>query len=131
MCIEGNLGYVRKTPTQEPTAKDAAAWEKIYDEYLKKYGLGEVYKKYLETLRKKALLETDYVIKRSRFELTKIEIIEVKLLNILKSAGTGMKPEEALAYISQMQGYHIEPEKISAGQYFILLEKYGKASKKK
>lgn len=131
LCTAGEIGYVRKEPTNEPTAEDVLHWNTVYDSYIKRFGLSEVHKKYLETLRKKALLETEYVIKRTKFTITKIEIMEAKLEAMMKNAGHGMTTEQALIYLSKWVGYRLDPKQITALEYFTLLDEYGKANKKK
>lgn len=131
MCMNREYGYIRKEPTEAPTEEDILHWEKVYDSYLIKYGLSDINTKYLETLRKKALLEAEYIIHRKRFTITKIEIMEAKLAGILKNAGHGMTYEQALIHLSKWIGYRLDPKIVTALEYFTLLDEYGKANKKK
>ena len=98
----------------------------MYDEYLQKWGLNEIHKKHLEVLRKKALLELDYVITKDRTKLTLIEIEEIKLKNVLNSAGKGMSVEQALLYIGKWLGSRVPIKEITADEYFIMLNEFGK-----
>lgn len=128
-CTAGEVGYVRIEPTNEPTNADFEQWEKIYDSYIKRFGLGDVHKKHLEILKKKAILQLDYTITRTKFLITKIDILEAKLEAMMNNAGHGMTTEQALIHLSKWLGYRVDPKKITALEYFILLEEYGTANK--
>jgi hypothetical protein len=129
-CTEGELKYINKTIKidGEITQKDADQWAKVYDEYLIKYGLGKMYIKLLEIMRKKALLELEYVQTREPFKLTEIEIEEHNLKNTLNNAGNGLSIENSLIHLSKWLGYHINTKNITVTDYFNLLTEYGKAN---
>ena len=57
-CTSNDLTYVRKDK-KGTEQEDIEAWERIYDSYIAEYGLNEVYKKLLNAMKKKALLEVD------------------------------------------------------------------------
>lgn len=110
-------------------ASDTEAWTNIYDTYIKEFGLGDMYMKMLEAMKKKALLELDYVITSDRFKLTEIEMQESKLNTMMSNGGNGMTIEQSLIYISKWIGQWINPKQITAREYFNLLKEYGKANK--
>ena len=127
-CTEGNLKHVRKT--KEGNANnDIEAWTKVHDSYIEEFGLSEVYKKMLDAMRKKALIELDYVITGDRFKLTEAEIQAAKLQSMMANGGNGMTIEQTLIYISKWIGQWINPKQITAREYFNLLKEYGKANK--
>lgn len=131
-CTEGSLIYVNKVITDKdatPTQAQADQWNKIYDEYISKYGLGKMYLKLLETMRKKALLELEFIETRELFKLTEINIEEENLKNTLNNAGNGLSIEASLIHLSKWQGYHINTKKTTVTDYFNLLTEYGKANK--
>ena len=72
-CTSNDLKFVRKDK-KGTEQEDIEAWERIYDSYIAEYGLNEVYKKLLNAMKKKALLEVDYILTRERFKLTEIEM---------------------------------------------------------
>lgn len=131
-CNEGDLRYTRKEITQEiePNEDDSKAWERIYDQYIQKYGLSKLYKKLLNLMREKALLECTFVMTRDRFKLTQIELKEAELRGAMANNGNGMTIEEALVYLSKWIGYRLNPKEITVVEYFNILAQYGKANKK-
>ena len=122
---------MRKTPgkKKELTTKDFEQWGKIYDDYIKQFGLSELYKKLLELMRKKALLELEFVTTGQRFKLTEIELTEAKLKTALSNNGEGLTIEQSLIYLSKWLGFHLNPRKITVLEYFNLSAEYGKANK--
>lgn len=131
-CTGGDLRYTRKNidPESKETEEDAQAWAAIYDDYLKRFGLGKMYLKLLETMRKKALLELDFIITGQRFKLTEIKIEEERLKTMLNNNRQGVTIEQSLIHLSKWLGYHLSPKKITVSEYFNLLEEYAKTNKK-
>jgi hypothetical protein len=127
-CSEGKLEFVRKgnKGTQE---KDEHFWTLIYDSYIEEFGLSEMYKKMLEAMKRKALIELDYVLTGDRFKLTEAEIESSKLNSMMANGGNGMTIEQSLIHISKWIGQWINPKTITAREYFNLLKEYGKANK--
>ena len=66
-CTEGDLRFVRidLNAVQDQNKDDVKAWFNIYDEYIKKFGLGKMYERLLKVMKKKALLECDFDLTRS------------------------------------------------------------------
>jgi hypothetical protein len=83
----------------------------------------------LDAMRKKALIELDYVITGDRFKLTEAEIQTAKLQSMMANGGNGMTIEQTLIYISKWIGQWINTKQITAREYFNLLKEYGKANK--
>lgn len=129
-CSEGKLEYTRKDIEKGDLFSDNEAWVKLYDEYLQKFGLNDRYKKYLDLIRKKAILQAEYVIKKDKFKLTEIEITEAKLKDLEVYFGDGQKIEVILTWVSMWLGYKIDQRNTTVTEYFTILEEYGKANKK-
>lgn len=129
-CNNGFYEYIRKSQSLKHNKKDVEQWGKIYDQYLEKFGLNDRYEKYLETKRKKALLQADYVINKTTFNKTKIAIQDAKLKNFEIYFGNGQDIEIILVWLGKYIGYKIDKKTTSVQEYFILLEEYGKANKK-
>lgn len=127
-CTDGKLHYVRKGEKGN-NSQDLEAWEKIYNDYLKEYGLSKTYKKMLEAIRKKALAELDFVITNDRFKLTEADIQESILSTMLKNKGNGMTIEKTLIHLSKWIGYWLKPKNISTKEYFDLLAEFEKMNK--
>ena len=129
-CNEGKIEFTRISDEGNPEM-DVITWEMIYNDYLKEFGLSETYKRMLNAMKKKALLELDYVLTGDRFKLTEVEIEQTRLNSMLQNAGNGMTIEESLIYISKWLGTWLNAKNITVREYFNLLEQYGKANKSK
>lgn len=132
-CTEGDLRYARIeiNLNQDQTKKDVDAWFQVYDEYIKKFGLGKMYERLLKVMKKKALLECDFVLTGEKFKLTEIEIEEANLKNMLANMGNGLSIEQSLIHLARWVGYHINTKNITVADYFNLLDQYGKENNKK
>ena len=127
-CINGELKFVR-TAENGNDEEDLKAWEKIYDSYLKEYGLGKLYLKLLKTMQKKAIYECEYILTNERFKLTQIEMVEQNLTAMLNNNGSGVTIEQSLIHISKWLGQWINPKNITAKEYFDLqkeMDRYNK-----
>lgn len=127
-CTSGEIKYVRKGEKGN-VVNDKLVWEKIYDSYLKEYGLSPAYKKLLNEIKQKTLLEIDYVITKDRFKLTQIELSIVKLENMLSNNGSGMTIQQTLIHFSKWLGSWVDAKNITVRDYFNLLKEYGKENK--
>lgn len=129
-CNDDQLQYTRKYVGSGNNSNDALAWEKLYNEYLEKFGLNDRYKKYLDLMRKKALLQAEYLIKKDKFKLTEINITEAKLKDLELYFGDGQKIEVILTWLGMWLGYKLDQRNTTVTEYFVILEEYGKANKK-
>ena len=129
-CTSNDLTFVRKDK-KGIEQEDIEAWERIYDSYIAEYGLNEVYKKLLNAMKKKALLEVDYILTRERFKLTEIEMQIANLDAMMMNGGNGMTIEQSLIHLSKWLGSWINAKDISTKEYFNLMSEYGKENKRK
>lgn len=126
-CTDGEMQYIRKAASETPlTEQDENAWFKVYNQYIDTFGLSALYKKTLEAMRRKALLELDFVLTREKFKLTEIALEEQKLKTMLNNNGNSMTIDESLIHLSRWLGYHVNSKKITVLEYFNLLKQYGK-----
>jgi hypothetical protein len=124
------LSYVRKGKEGNEES-DIEAWQRIYDSYILEYGLSDMYKKLLNAMRKKALLEVDFIITRERFKLTEIEMQIANLDAMLMNKGSGITIEQSLIHLSKWLGSWVNVKTITTREYFNLMEEYGKENKRK
>ena len=129
-CTSNELSYVRKGKEGNEES-DIEAWQKIYDSYILEYGLSDMYKKLLNAMKKKALLEVDFIITRERFKLTEIEMQIANLDAMLMNKGSGITIEQSLIHLSKWMGSWINVKTITTREYFNLMEEYGKENKRK
>lgn len=128
-CNNGKLEYTRITKKGNKV-QDFLNWKLLYNEYLKEFGLDKRYKKYLETQKKRALLQSEYIITKERFKLTEIEIESQKLQDLEMHFGEGKKIEVILTWLGMFLGYKLDQKTTTVKEYFVILEEYGKANKK-
>jgi hypothetical protein len=74
-------------------------------------------------------LQCDYLITKDAFKLTQIEIEETKLENMQKMQAEPVSVEKTLIYLSKWLGYRLDWKQVSANEYYLILEEYGKANK--
>ena len=129
-CTSNELSYVRKGK-EGNEENDIEAWQKIYDSYILEYGLSDMYKKLLNAMKKKALLEVDFIITRDRFKLTEIEMQIANLDAMIINKGSGVTIEQSLIHLSKWMGSWINVKTITTREYFNLMEEYGKENKRK
>lgn len=127
-CNDGDITYVRKKNEEGTEEEDEYVWETIYDSYINEFGLGKVYKKMLDSMRKRAELELDYVITGDKFKQTLINMEINRLEQLMANAGVGMSIPETLIHLSRWMGSFINTKNITTREYFTLLKEYGKAN---
>lgn len=130
-CTKGELKYVLvdvNSDHQEDELQDA--WTIVYDQYLREFGLTPLYRKLLNLIKEKTILECDYVITQDRSKLTEIEIRYERLKNMTDNNGSGVTIEQTLIHLSKWMNVWISSKSIVVREYFNLVEEYGKANKK-
>jgi len=129
-CHNGKLEFTRigESGSKE---QDIEAWQQIYDDYIREFGLSDVQKKLFDAMKKKAMLELDFVITGNRFKLTEIEIAMAKLDSMLMNRGDGISIDQMLVHLSKWMGHWINSKNITTREYFTLIDQYGKANKGK
>lgn len=127
-CHEGKFEFARISG-EGSADEDLEAWQHIYDNYIRVFGLSDVQKKMFEAMKKQALLELDFVITQDRFKLTEIEMQIAKMNLMLANRGQGITIEQMLIHLSKWMGQWINARNITVKEYFNLTEQYGKANK--
>lgn len=131
-CTENDdLRYVCKDVQNADKVDVAEQWCIIYDDYINRFGLNKMYKRLLEVMKKKALIECDYVITRDRFNLTLLQMEEANLKQMLGNRGESTSISEVLVYLSKWVGYRLNPKELTTLEYFQMMRQYGKENSKK
>ncbi|CAB4152152.1 hypothetical protein UFOVP597_54 [uncultured Caudovirales phage] len=126
---EGKMIYILKDTDSEYTDTEIEeAWSDLFDDYLIKRGLGKSYKKLLEVMKKKMILECDYIISGDEFKKTQIEVEIQNLEMLTKKEVNDMSVEKSLIFLSKWIGYRLDWKIITLNEYYIILEEYGKAN---
>ena len=125
-CLEGDVKYVN-LETKEDSGNQEA-FTKLYDEFLQKRGVNKEYKKYLDILKKKALLQCEFLITKDNFKLTQIEIEDAKIVSLQKTSEEGLSIDKTLIYLGKWLGYRLDWKIISVSEFYSILEEYEKQS---
>lgn len=128
-CTEGDLKYARKELNKGDKDLDKLYWEMIYDNYIKQQGLGKMMTKLIECMIEKTEAELKFVVSGDRFELTKCEMLEIKLEGMLNNSGSGMSISQCLIHVSKWMGSWINIKTITTKEYFDLLGEFEKSNK--
>jgi len=127
---DGEYQYVCKDPENTSGVDIAEAWYKVNDEYIQRYGLGQLYKRLLKKMKEKALLQLSYVETRDRFKLTEISLAEAEMKSMMSNRGEGMGIREAVIHLSKYMGFRLNPKEITVSEFFTIRDKHGKENHK-
>lgn len=128
-CTSGQICFVRKDLKDGNEVLDELHFEKIFDSYIKEFGLSEMYIKLLKTMHKKTLLEIDYILTRERFKLTEVEIQVARLESLVNNNKNGMTIEQTLVHLSKWMNHWIDSRKITTREYFDMMKEFEKSIK--
>lgn len=125
----GELNYLHKNIEEFSSEEELQnAYEILFDDYLTKRGLSKSYKKLLDLMKKKTLLECEYIITGERFKLTEIELVEQMLRREIGKDTIDISIEKSLVFLSKWIGYRLDWKVITLSEYYIIMEEYGKAN---
>jgi len=125
-CLEGDVKYVNLETKED--ASNQEAFTKLYDEFLQKRGVNKEYKKYLDILKKKALLQCEFLITKDNFKLTQIEIEDAKIVSLQKTSEGGLSIDKTLIYLGKWLGYRLDWKVITVTEFYSIMEEYEKQS---
>ena len=125
-CLEGDVKYVN-LETKEDSGNQEA-FNKLYDSFLQKRGVNKEYKKYLDILKKKAMLQCEFLITKDNFKLTQIEIEDAKIVSLQKTSESGLSIEKTLIYLGKWLGYRLDWKVITVTEFYSIMEEYEKQS---
>src|SRR5699024_89332 len=124
--LEGNYNFMRKERKENATNDDVIAFYKLYDKYLKKYGLSKQHQKYMDKLHDVVLLKLEYLETGNKFKLTQIEISQAQLKD-LKPKENGLTIGQQIVVLSKWMGQWIDKKKITVTEYKDLISEYERA----
>jgi len=123
-CCKGELQYSRLDIKEGSEKEDSEAWEMLYNDFISKVGLGDEYNEYLELLRKRALLQLEYLETRKRRVLNEVNLLTHSIESHkerIKSDSSG-SITKTLNWLSKNQGYQINIKEITTLAYFDLIK---------
>lgn len=129
-CLEGDFKYMCERSIKEWGNAEVQAFEVIYDKYIQRYGLGDLYDEYLALKKTIALLELSYVETGDTFILNQINIEKVNLIALEPTSEGGMTIGQIVVHLSKWMGTWINKKQITVEEYKSLLEEYERNQKK-
>jgi hypothetical protein len=82
----------------------------------------------LDILKKKALLQCEFLITKDDFKLTQIEIEDAKIVSLQKTSESGLSIEKTLIYLGKWLGYRLDWKVITVTEFYSIMEEYEKQS---
>ena len=132
LCLSGDIKYSRKDLKVGDEIADALSWESIYDDYIKKIGLGKNYEYILELQRDLAILQCDYIISNDRFLLNNINTLKDDIDLALKNSQKGGDDmTTTLIKLSKWAGYRLDEREISVLELHKMIDLIKKESENK
>lgn len=101
-------------------------WIKLYDEYLSRFGAGKSYDKYMQLNVELINARLDFVVKRDRKILNKVDRIEAKIQNMLLNNGSTYTPHQVLFHLSKFAGQKLSLKETTVSEYFTAIAEYEK-----
>lgn len=129
-CADGKVNYCRigASESDEITEQDFKQWDKIYCDYIDTMGLNGLYKQFLMKSKKKALIELDYVITRSKFLTNALRVIDVELEKLKEQMNKGVTTDQVMVHLSKFMGFRLDPKQITFKEYLNLIKEYERAN---
>jgi hypothetical protein len=127
-CINGDLYFVRIDEKQLDLESCQKAFVKVYESYMNVFGIDKKYKEQVETIKKIAMLQCDYLITKDQFKLTQIEVENAKLEMFKKNVANNVTLQQTLIYLSKWIGYRLDWKQVTVYEYYTLLEESSKQS---
>lgn len=125
-CLDGKIEYVHKEC--KITDKNEAQWERLYTEFTDFKGLSPKEQKLFNAIKKKCLLECEYLRTGNRMNITLIDIEEQKIKSMKEEEveESSFSIQKTLLALSKWLGYRLDWKQISVKEFYIIIEEYGK-----
>lgn len=131
-CLEGEFMFIREKRSKQYDTDDIKAFYVLYNKYIKKYGLGDDYNKYLEYQENYIELCAIYIDTGNERVLNDIAITKAKMEEIKPSNEKGMTIGQVVSMLSKWRGgAWISKKDISVEEYKDLLDLYERENKQK
>ena len=121
-CQKGEIEHTRKTGSGSKK-EDIETWDNLYDGYLKEFGLGKEYAYYFELKGELIELQCRLVIEENNFLQNRINVLEMKIGDILKK-GEKQGSDKAIVHLSKWMGTIINEKTTSVRMVYQMMEEY-------
>jgi len=138
-ALSGDLTKLRRNEDKGTEEEDERAFEAVYDDYLKRFGLGDKYERYAELQMELIDAYTDYIENDNEFARNLINRLE-REMEQLTTDSRGGDMDDAIIIVSKWLGTYINEREWIAKDFFKALDncikeneqirqKHGKANK--
>lgn len=117
---EGSVLRIDKDKGKE--ADDLEAIDSVYDDYLKRFGLGDRYEHFTDIQMQLIDAYSDYIENDNRFALNLIRRLEGELTEIL-NRNTGGTLDDAIIVLTKWIGTYVNEREWMAKDFFTALER--------
>ncbi len=128
-CLEGKFHFIREKRADGYNNEDIKAFYRLYNKYIKKYGLGKEYRAYLEYQENYILLCAAYVETGKERILNDIATTHAKMEQMKPSSEKGVSIGQVVSMLSKWQGHWISKKEITVEEYKDLLGEYERENK--
>lgn len=129
-AMSGKVAYCRRDwSNEEVNEEDHQAWNSVYDDYLKTFGLGDKYEQYVYLQMELIELKCDLVIEENLFLLNKINQLEAEM-DALLSRDSGTDMDDCIVFVSKWMGTIVNEKQVTAKMFFKMLDNCIKDGKK-
>jgi hypothetical protein len=125
-CTQGFINYVSKD--LKSSRLDVLIWEKLYNQYLDRFGLGNEFERYLNSKLNLAKMRFEYVKSGDRNLITPISIAEIEVKDLDPHKHEGMTIDQCLVYLNKW-GLNLNKRTSTIVEFKNAMNEYGKANK--
>jgi len=131
LCLSGDLTYTRVDVNTGDETTDSEAWENIYNDYIKKIGLGKNYEYILQLQNDLAILQCDYVIENNRFLLNSINTLKSDIDQAIKNSQAGGEDmTTTLIKLGKWAGFRLDERQVTVLELHRMIDLIGKEQDK-
>lgn len=128
----GELGYLfLKVDTPNPKGLKMLAmqklWERVYAEYITRFGVGEGFVRMLNKKKEIAALKVEKMLSGDMSIQTLIDVCVFELDRMMKEMGDKSDFYESKAQMERMLGFTLDPRRVSVAEFYSYISTLKKA----
>ena len=121
---DGDLVALRRDKGNGNEIDDQNAWEILYNDFIREFGLNQDFKDYLELVQEKIRVTNEFIQTRNRWLLNDIGRLEHEISQFNKTAGKGLTIDEILPKMTKYFGVHLRERDLTVREYFKYLKEF-------
>jgi hypothetical protein len=116
----GDLKHLFISGKGRVNEKIGVLWDQLQDEYIYLFGLDEKFTKRIKLLKKKAILNYEYILTKDRFINTKLAILEADLEQL--NSGEAIGFYSLKDHLEKYKGFRIDPKEFTVIEWHTALK---------